>query len=61
MTEIALAFFIGFLIGLVLKPKDKDLKEQQEIYDKKVIQYEIDIAYYKDLCHWHVRQRKTND
>ena len=61
MTETALAFFIGFLIGLVLKPKDKDLKEQQEIYDKKVIQYEIDIAYYKDLCHWHVQQRKTND
>ena len=61
MTEIALAFFIGFLIGMVLKPKDKDLKEQQEIYDKKVIQYEIDIAYYKELCHWHVEQRKNND
>ena len=59
MTEIALAFFIGFLIGLVLKPKDKDLKEQQEIYDKKVIQYEIDIAYYKDLCHWHVQQKEN--
>lgn len=61
MTEIALSFFIGFLIGLVMRPKDKDLAEQQAIYDKKAMQYEIDIAYYKDLCKWHVEQRKAND
>jgi hypothetical protein len=58
MIDIGIAFFIGLMIGLVLKPKDKDLKEQQEIYDKKIIQYEIDIAYYKELCKWHVEQRK---
>jgi hypothetical protein len=50
MIDIGLAFFIGLMIGLMLKPKDKDLQEQQAIYDKKVIQYEIDIAYYKELC-----------
>ena len=61
MIDIGLAFFIGLMIGLVLKPKDKDLKEQQEIYDKKLIQYEIDLAYYKQLCHWHVERRKEND
>ena len=60
MTETGIAFIIGFLIGLVMRPKDKDLKEQQEIYDKKVIQYEIDIAYYKQLCKWHVEQRNQN-
>jgi len=56
MTEIGLAFIIGFMIGLVIKPKDKDLQEQQDIYDKKVIQYETDIAYYKQLCKWHVER-----
>ena len=56
MTEIGLAFIIGFMIGLVIKPKDKDLQEQQNIYDKKVIQYETDIAYYKQLCKWHVEK-----
>lgn len=60
MTEMGLAFFIGLMVGLWLKPKDKDLSEQQAIYDKKVIQYEIDLAYYKQLCHWHVEQRKQN-
>ena len=56
MTEIGLAFMIGFMIGLVMHPKDKDLKEQQAIYDKKTNQYETDIAYYKNLCKWHVER-----
>ena len=60
MTEIAIAFFIGLMVGLWLKPKDKDLAEQQAIYDKKVIQYEIDIAYYKELCKWHVEQKRAD-
>ena len=51
---------IGFMVGLYIKPKDKDLEEQQAIYDKKAIQYETDIAYYKQLCQWHVEQRKQN-
>ena len=61
MIDIGIALLIGFMAGLFIKPKDKDLKEQQEIYDKKVIQYEIDIAYYKQLCKWHVEQRKQNE
>ena len=60
MTEISIAFFIGFMIGLVMRPKDKDLKEQQEIYDNKLFEYQKEIEYYKDLCHWHVEQRKQN-
>ena len=60
MIDIGIALLIGFMAGLVIKPKDKDFEEQQDIYDKKLIQYEIDIAYYKDLCHWHVEQRKQN-
>jgi len=61
MIEIGLAFTIGLMIGLVLKPKDKDLAEQQAIYDKRLIQYEIDLAYYKQLCHWHVERMKEKN
>ena len=61
MTEIGLAFMIGFMIGLVMRPKDKDLVEQKEIYDKKVVQYEIDLQYYKELCKWHVQQKEKQD
>jgi hypothetical protein len=52
---------IGFIIGLVMRPKDKDLEEQQEIYDNKVFEYQKEIEYYKDLCKWHVEQRKKNE
>ena len=61
MTEIGLAFIIGFMIGLVMRPKDKDLVEQKEIYDKKAVQYEIDLQYYKELCKWHVQQKEKQD
>ena len=57
MTEIGLAFIIGFMIGLVMRPKDKNLEEQKAIYDKMVAQYEIDLQYYKQLCRWHVEQK----
>ena len=60
MTEIGIVFFIGFMVGLVMRPKDKDLKEQQEIYDNKLFEYQKEIKYYKDLCKWHVEQRKQN-
>ena len=61
MTEIGLAFMIGFIIGLVMRPKDKDLEKQQEIYDNKIFEHRKEIEYYKDLCKWHVEQRKKND
>ena len=57
--ELVLGFLIGAIIGHLLKPKNKDLEEQRAIYDKKVIQYEIDIAYYKELCKWHVERNKN--
>ena len=56
MTEIGIAFFIGFMLGLVMRPKDKDLEEQQAIYDSKLKQYEGSIQYYKNLCKWHAER-----
>jgi hypothetical protein len=61
MTEIALTFFIGFIVGLVMRPKDKNLQEQKDIYEARYKEYEDKIKYYKDLCKWHVEQRKSND
>ena len=61
MTEIGLAFFIGFLIGLVMRPKDKGLKEQQEIYETRYKEYEASIKYYKDLCKWHVERNQNGN
>ena len=60
MIDIGIAMLIGFMAGLFIKPKDKDLQEQKEVYDKKLIQYEQEIKYYKDLCKWHVEQRNQN-
>jgi hypothetical protein len=45
MTDIALAFFIGFLIGLVMRRQDKDIAEQKRIYDEKLKEYEYNITY----------------
>ena len=65
MTEIGLAFFIGFLVGLVMRPQDKDIAEQKRIYEEKFKEYETNITYYKNLCKWHVErlneQRKTEE
>ena len=61
MIDIGMAFMIGFIVGLIMRPKDKDLEEQQEIYDNKVFEYQKEIEYYKDLCKWHVEQRKKNE
>jgi hypothetical protein len=61
MIEIALAFFIGSIVGLVMRPKDKNLQEQKDIYEARYKEYEDKIKYYKDLCKWHVEQRKSND
>jgi len=59
MTEIGLAFMIGFIVGLIMRPKDKDLEEQQQIYNTMYKKYAEDVQYYKDLCKWHVEQRKS--
>jgi len=56
MIDIGIALLIGFMAGLYIKPKDKDLVEQQRIYDEKVKQFEQDITYYKNLCKWHVER-----
>ena len=43
---------------LNLRKKDHSIKEQTDIYNRKYQEYEQEIKYYKDLCQWHVQQRK---
>jgi len=59
MTDIALAFFIGFLIGLVMRRQDKDIAEQKRVYDDKLKEHEYNLQYYKNLCKWHVERMKN--
>ena len=58
MTEIALTFFIGFLVGLVIRPKDKDMLDDVLERNEKYRKYEEEIQYYKDLCKWHVERKQ---
>jgi hypothetical protein len=58
--EIGLTFMIGFLVGLVMRPKDKDLEEQLAIYNRKYQKYEEELTYYKNLCKWHVEQKRAD-
>jgi hypothetical protein len=57
MIDIGLAFMIGFLVGLVMRPKDKDMLDDALERNEKYRKYEEEIKYYKDLCKWHVEQR----
>ena len=58
MIDLLLAFLIGLAVGVLTRPKNVSLEEQKATYEKKIIQYEIDIAYYKELCKWHVERNK---
>jgi hypothetical protein len=55
MIELMCAIALGMLFGYLLK------KEQQppivEILQNQVEKLEEDVAYYKDLCKWHVEEK----
>jgi len=57
VIDIGLTFMIGFLVGLVMRPKDKDMLDDVLERNEKYRKYEKEIKYYKDLCKWHVEQR----
>lgn len=61
MIDVFIAFVIGTLMGYLSRPKDIDIQEQQEIYDRQIKAHEETIRYYKELCQWHVEQRKNRE
>jgi hypothetical protein len=58
MIEIFVAFIAGALAGYWAKPKDPELQQQIDIYNRTYQKYEKEIKYYKELCKWHAEQRK---
>ena len=59
MIEIFFAFVVGAMAGYWAKPKDPELQQQIEMYNRHYEKYEKEIKYYKELCQWHVEQRKN--
>lgn len=56
--ETAFAFAIGFVIGALLRRKDKDCAEDIRMYERQIKAHEETIAYYKDLCKWHAERNR---
>ena len=61
MIELFIAFLAGALAGYRARPKSLELQQQIDLYNRNYQKYEQEIKYYKELCHWHVNQRKAND
>ena len=58
MIDYIIGAIIGFTACIILKPEGADEQEQRRIYDEKLKKCEDEIQYYKDLCKWHVEQKK---
>jgi hypothetical protein len=62
LIETFIALIVGLVVGYCAKPKNLELQQQIDIYNRTYQKYEKEILYYKQLCHWHVeQQRKTNE
>lgn len=61
MIELFIAFLAGALAGYWARPKSLELQQQIDLYNRNYQKYEQEIKYYKELCQWHVNQRKAND
>ena len=57
MIEIFFAFVVGAMAGYWAKPKDPQI----DLYNRNYEKYEKEIKYYKELCQWHVEQRKNHE
>jgi hypothetical protein len=58
MTELFIAFLAGALAGYWARPKDPELKQQTDLYNRTYQKYEQEIKYYKDLCKWHAERNQ---
>jgi hypothetical protein len=56
MIDLIIALVIGIVLGLLLKKEQKP--PLVDILQKQVEHYEKEVAYYKDLCKWHVERNK---
>ena len=61
MIDTFLAFLFGVLLGYLARPKEPELQQQIDIYNRNYEKYEKEIKYYKELCQWHVSQGKNSE
>ena len=57
MSDI-LWFFFGFLLGIFVGANKKEKLPIVEILSNQVQELERQLAYYKDLCKWHVEEKE---
>ena len=51
-------FFFGILFGMFMKKNKKEKLPVVEVLSNQVQELENQLAYYKDLCKWHVEERQ---
>ena len=57
MSDI-LAFFFGVLLGFVIHYNRKPQLPAIDVLSNQVQELEKQLAYYKDLCLWHVEEKE---
>ena len=51
-------FFFGILFGMFMKKNKKEKLPVVEVLSNQVQELENQLAYYKDLCKWHVEEKE---
>ena len=57
MSDI-LVFFFGVLLGFIIHYNKKPQPPAIEVLSNQVQELEKQLAYYKDLCKWHVEEKE---
>ena len=53
-----LAFFLGVILGFFIQYKKTPQLPALDILSNQVQELEKQLAYYKDLCKWHVEEKR---
>jgi len=51
-------FFFGFLFGIFVRTNKKEKLPVVEVLSNQVQELERQLAYYKELCLWHVEEKE---
>ena len=57
MSDV-LWFFFGFLLGILVRTNKKEKLPIIEVLSNQVQELERQLAYYKELCLWHVEEKE---
>ena len=57
MSDI-LMFFFGMVLGFIIQYNRKPQPPVIDVLSNQVEELEKQVAYYKDLCKWHVEEKE---